>query len=143
MAPRRNWSAVAGILLGIGGVVTYFLLVFTHNPHLRRLLDTPLIHLGAVAVGIGLSLIGIRQARQRTHRGRVLAPILAALNLALTGLFVWFLFVHPAQMPEAARAPGVGTTAPDFALRDQSDNDSLEDGLQRKDAGGAVRRYRT
>lgn len=123
MAPRRNWSAVAGILLGTGGVVTYFLLVLTHNTHLRWLLDTPLVHLGAVAAGIGLSLIGIRQARQRTHRGRVLAPILAVLNVALAGVFVWFLFGHTADMPAAARAPAVGTTAPDFTLRDQSNTE--------------------
>lgn len=123
MHPRRNWSAIGGLLLGIVGIVTYFLLVLMHNPRLRWLLDTPLLHLGAVAVGVGLSLIGVRQALQRTHRGRLLAPILATLNVGLAGVFLWFLFVHTGHMPEAARAPSVGAVAPDFALRDQGNNE--------------------
>jgi hypothetical protein len=116
-------SAAAGALLGIGGVVTYFLLVLRHDPRLRGLLDAPILHLGAVGTGIGLSLIGMRQARQRTHGGRILAPVLAVLNVGFAGLFLWFLFVHTANLPEAARAPAVGTVAPDFALRDQADHE--------------------
>jgi hypothetical protein len=123
MAPHRNWSAVGGLLLCVAGVVSYFALVVTHNPRLRWLLDTPLLNLVAVAVGICLTFVGARQAARRTHRGRILAPISAALSVGVGSFFVWFLFVETAKMPEGARAPGVGMTAPDFALRDQSNNE--------------------
>jgi hypothetical protein len=121
MRRRRNVSAVAGALLGIGGVVTYFLLVLRHDPRLRGLLDAPILHLGVVGTGIGLSLLGIRQAR--AHGGRILAPVLAVLNVGVAALFLWFLFVHTARLPEAARAPAIGAVAPDFSLRDQADHE--------------------
>ena len=123
MRARCNWNAVGGLLLGIVGVVSYFSLVLLHNPRLRWLTDWPLLQLGAVALGIGLSLVGVGQAVQHTHRGRLLAPLLATLNVVLGGSFLWFLFVHTAHMPEAANAPALGAEAPDFTLRDQANHE--------------------
>lgn len=118
MPRQRNWSAFTGLLLGFGAIAAYFLLVLTHDPSLHRWLESPVANLIAVGAGLALSFLGVRQALRRTHSGRVLAPVLATLNLVLAGLFGWYLFVYSYQMPAAARAPAVGTAAPDFALRD-------------------------
>src|SRR5512139_942359 len=123
MKPPRNWYALAGLLLGIGGIVAYFLLILTHDPTLHRWLETPVINLIAITVGLVLSAIGAFRALSRTHGGRVLAPIAAALNVAFAGIFVWWLFAYWYQMPAAARAPAVGAVAPDFALLDHRGNE--------------------
>jgi hypothetical protein len=122
MSQRRNWSAVAGLVLGLAGIVAYFSLIQIQDAALHRFLDMPILNIAAFAVGLYLSLAGIRQARQGTHRGRVLAPVLAVLNFGLAGLFGWFLFVYTSRMPAAAHAPAVGAPAPDFALQDERGN---------------------
>jgi hypothetical protein len=119
---RRNWSAWGGFLLGLGGVVGYFALILTHNPTLHRWLELPVVNLAVVAAGVGLSLVAVRRAFQGTHGGRLLAPLLAALNVGLAGLFGWYLFSYSYRMPASARAPAVGAVAPDFALPDEHGN---------------------
>ena len=118
VASRRNWSALAGSVLGIGAVVAYFALVRTLDPGLHRRLEMPVLVLVALAAGLALSLLGVRQAWRRSHRGRLLAPISAGLNLAAAAFFTWYLFVGSYAVPPATRAPAVGAIAPDFALRD-------------------------
>src|SRR5262245_31433176 len=113
----RNWPAIGGFVLGVGGVVGYFALVMRHDSGLNWLLRTPVVNLALVAVGLFLSLVGVISAFQHTRGGRVLAPILGALNLALCGFWVWQLFVASYHLPSAAHAPAVGTAAPDFELR--------------------------
>ena len=120
---RRNWYAVAGLLLGIVGIVGYFLLILTYDPAWHRRLETPTINLLVIAAGLALSAVGVYRALSRTHGGRVLAPIAAALNAALAGVFVWWLFAFSYQLPQAAAAPAVGVVAPDFALRDHRGNE--------------------
>ena len=121
MTPRapRNWPAIGGFLLGLSGVVGYFALVLRHDPRLSWLLHTPVLNLAMVAAGLVLSLLGVIRAFQRTRRGSLLAPALAALNLGLAGFFCWQLFVASYRLPPAARAPAVGMAAPDFELKDE------------------------
>ncbi len=115
----RNWPAIGGFLCGLGGVVGYFALVLVHNPSLSRLIDTPVLSLALVAIGILLSAQGAIQAVQGTRRGKFSAPALAVLNVALSGLLGWHLFVGSYHLPPAMHAPAVGTVAPDFELNDE------------------------
>jgi hypothetical protein len=123
VSKRRNWNAFAGFLLGVAGIVVYFALVLTQDPALHRFLQTPLPNLAMIVLGLSLSIAGVRQALRGTHRGRVVAPVLALLNVGFAGLFGWYLFSYSYRMPAAARAPVVGSVAPDFALRDQRGNE--------------------
>jgi len=115
----RNWPAIAGVVFGLGGVLGYFALVLTHDPRLRGLIHTPVLNLALVVVGLLLSVLGAIQANQRTRGGRVSAPALALLNVALSGFLGWHLFVASYRLPPAAHAPAVGAVAPDFELRDE------------------------
>jgi len=117
MKPARNWDAIVGLLLGIGGVAVYFLLILSYDPTMHRWLEWPWINLLAVALGLVLSCVGVH--RRRARRGRVVAPVAAALNFAVAAAFTWWLCAYSYQIPVAARAPAVGAVAPDFALPNQ------------------------
>lgn len=97
----------------------YFTLVLIHNPRLRWLIHTPVLSLVLVAVGLALSLRGVAQAWRHERGGKFLAPVLALLNVALSGFLGWHLFVASYRLPPAMHAPAVGTVAPDFELNDQ------------------------
>ena len=120
MKPPRNWYAIIGLLLGVLGIVTYFSLILTYDPEIQRWLDRPILNLLVIGVGLVLSCVGAYRAMARVHRGVVLAPLAALVNIALAGVFVWWLFSYSYQLPPAAHAPTVGATAPDFALLDQT-----------------------
>ena len=119
MRAPRNRAAIVGFLLGLGGVVGYFTLVVIHNPRLSWLIHVPILNLVLVAVGLVLSLRGSAQAWRRERRGRFMAPILAVLNMALSGFLGRHLFVASYDVPPALHAPAVGAKAPDFELKDQ------------------------
>lgn len=122
MRRRRNGAAWLGLALGLIGVVGYFvwigLRVGPHDPFLR---NTAIVNLIIVGVGLGFSAVGIRRAlgRNATHRGRVLAPLLGALNLTFGVLFILMLY-RASVLPEAPNAPTVGQAAPAFTLADQT-----------------------
>ena len=122
MQRRRNAAAWIGLALGILGVVSYFAwIILRIGPRTQVLRDTAALNLALVGVGLGFSVIAIRHAFRRpaTHRGRVLAPLLGALNLGLAGLFVVMLFRF-STLPPTPGAPQVGQPAPDFTLADQT-----------------------
>ena len=110
MMQRRNWNAVAGLLLGLGAVLGYFTLITPLlGPRFPSLRDAPIVNLAVLAAALWLSWRGVRE-------GRWPARIAGATNLALAGLFVFYLFGISAMLPAAAGAPRVGQPAPDFAL---------------------------
>ncbi|MFN8643796.1 MAG: redoxin domain-containing protein [Candidatus Binatia bacterium] len=118
----RNHAAVLGLLLGLASFLGYALVVVpTLSPHWPVLRDRPVLNLLLVAAGLAFSIVGVWRAvgRRPTHRGRRLAPLLAGLNIAVAGTFLWLLYVHSAHLPPSSRAPAVGSMAPDFALTDQ------------------------
>ena len=118
----RNFASGLGLLLGLIGVVTYFAVVTPFlSPYWPALRDQPLLNLGLVGVALVVSALGVWRAvgRRPSHRGRVLAPLLGGLNLALAGFFVWYLADLSGQLPAAAGAPAVGAPAPAFSLTDQ------------------------
>jgi len=124
MQRRYNWAAWLGLGFGVLGVVGYFAwVILAIGPRVPTLRDTALVNLALVGLGLGCSLIAIRRAygRAASHRGRVLAPLLGALNLGLAGLFVLMLFPF-STLPAAPEAPQVGEAAPDFILTDHAGN---------------------
>ena len=56
------------------------------------------------------------------YRGKVLAPILGVLSLAVLGFFLFLTLSYARQLPEAVGAPKVGEKAPDFTLDDSEGN---------------------
>ena len=117
MLARRNWPAIGGFLLGLTGVVGYFALVVLHDPRLTWFIHKPVINLALVAAGLCLSALGVIRVLQG-RGGKILAPLLGVLNLALSGFLLSHLFVDSYRLPPAAHAPAVGTAAPDFELMD-------------------------
>jgi len=118
MKPPRNWYAIAGLVLGLAGIVAYFGLILGHDPAIHRWLERPVVNVLVVVAGLVLSSVGAYRALARAHRGVVLAPLAALLNFALAGFFSWWLFSYSYQMPPSTGAPAVGVEAPDFTLRD-------------------------
>ena len=121
MKQRRNWAPVVGLLAGVGAVFAYFAMVTRPDAALHRFLDVPVIHLAVLGAGLVLSCIGIARSAP-TWRSRGIAAALAVLNVAVAGAFAFFLFSASYAMPAAARAPAVGSVAPDFALPDERGN---------------------
>lgn len=120
MRARRNLLPIAGLALGLLAVVGYFALVMRRVAVVAHLIEWPVVNLAVLAAGLALSVAGIRRAYARSglYRGRLLAPLLAALNLALGAFFCFYLFVFSYQLPAAEGAPAVGAAAPDFSLAD-------------------------
>jgi hypothetical protein len=122
MRRRRNAAAWLGLALGLIGVVGYFVWISLRiGPRVPFLRDTAIVNLIILGAGLGFSVVGIRRAfgLNATHRGRVLAPLLGAINLTLGALFILMLF-RASVLPDAVNAPAVAQTAPDFTLSDQT-----------------------
>lgn len=118
----RNHAIGLGLLLGLIAVASYFAVVTPMlSPRWPALREQPIANLVVMALALVLSAVGIWRAagRRPSHRGRVLAPLLGGINLALAIFFVWYLNDFSGQLPAAAGAPAVGAPAPDFALTDQ------------------------
>jgi hypothetical protein len=119
--PRNHFIGI-GLVLGLVAILGYFAFVVpVLGPRWPDLRDTPLLNLGLLATALLVSGVAVwRAAGSRpTHRGRVLAPLLGGVNLALAIFFVWYLGDFSARLPEAVAAPAVGDRAPSFALTDQ------------------------
>ncbi|OFV87303.1 MAG: hypothetical protein A3J75_04795 [Acidobacteria bacterium RBG_16_68_9] len=118
---KRNCAIAGGFLLGLVAVLSYFLVVTPElGPRLPWLRDLPVLNLGLVALALWLSFVGVRRAfdQPSAYRGRWLSVLFGVLNLALAGLFVFYLFSFSSQLPVSARATQVGAAAPDFSLPD-------------------------
>src|SRR5262245_41171711 len=112
---RHLGLALAGLLLGISGVIGYFALVFRLGAALPSLRNSALLNWIGVALGLALSGLAVT----RTAAGRRTVPsVLLGLNVVVAGLFSFFLYGMLAVPP--ADGPAVGVPAPDFALSDQT-----------------------
>jgi hypothetical protein len=111
---RSTGLAIAGVVLGVGGVVGYFLAVFWLPawPGIRNDAAPSWLLVGA---GLVLTVWAVA----RTPRARRLFPgILLGVNVLVAGAFAFILYVVP--VVPAADGPAIGTAAPDFALADQT-----------------------
>jgi len=117
---RRDRAALLGLALGVGGVLAYFLVVFRFAAWMPEVRNRAVPNWILVACGLALSALGVLRARARParDRGRILAPVLAATNVAVAAAFAWILYGLPALPP--VPGPPLGAPAPDFTLTDQS-----------------------
>jgi hypothetical protein len=114
---RRGSLALAGLglVLGIAGVVGYFVLVIHFGAWLPGARNHALPSWLLIAVGLALSVLAVVRAR----RGRrLVSSLLLVLNFAAAGAFANLIYVK-FVVPEA-RGPAVGSRAADFALADQT-----------------------
>jgi hypothetical protein len=122
-APERPASAarpaLAGLALGVLGVASYLLVVYRLGAWLPEVRNRALPNLALVAAGLALSGLGVARtlARRGSARGRLLAPVLAVVNLTLASAFLWLLYGLAALPPAAG--PTLAAPAPDFALADE------------------------
>ena len=118
-SPRRNWPAVTGLLLGLAGVVGYFLVVFFLAARLPAVRNWARPNWLLVGAGLTLSTVGVWRtvSRRGEFQYRLRAVGLAIANGALAGAFAWLLYGMSAVPP--ASGPAVGVPAPDFTMTDQ------------------------
>jgi len=122
MRQRPNWAAWLGLGLGVLGLVSYFVVLGSGmGGATSTLRDSALVHLALIGIGLGLSVVAMRRASgpHARYRGRRLAPLLAAVNVAIAALFILFLFPF-ATLPAVDSAVAVGRPAPDFTLLDET-----------------------
>jgi hypothetical protein len=112
----RNWNLRiwAGFAIVLLSLVSY-LPVFSLFPVTR---DFPWVNLLLFLAGIVLLALGLSRAfREPTvYRGKIAGSILAALSLAMIGLFCFGIFFASKDVPAADAALHVGQPAPDFTL---------------------------
>jgi hypothetical protein len=116
MTRKSNWLPWAGFGLSIIAFASYFLL-FYQFPVTR---DFPWVNLLLFAAAAVMLAIGLRRAFAAAtgYRGKISAPILAALGAGIFGFFVFAVFVSSRHLPPSLGAPKVGQKAPEFSLTD-------------------------
>jgi hypothetical protein len=113
---RRSWNWFVWIGFGVAWLaVLSYIPFFSRFPATR---DFPWANL-LLFVGAGCLLaIGLKRAfaQPEKYRGKISGPILAALTLAMFGLFCYGALFEVRHLPPAAAALRVGQQAPDFML---------------------------
>ena len=119
--PGRNWPALAGLAAGLGAVGLYGLAIYGLGAYIPSVRNDALPNWLLLAVGIGLSALGIRRAtgHRPVYAGRGIARLALGFNLVFAAALAWVLYSVTA-LP-ASQGPGIGTPAPAFALQDQRD----------------------
>ena len=92
-APKQ--AALLGLLLGLTGVLSYFLVAFRFAAWLPEVRNSALPNWALIAIGLALSAVGTRRAlaAPAAARRRWLGPSLAAVNVAVASGFAWLLYV--------------------------------------------------
>jgi drug/metabolite transporter (DMT)-like permease len=118
-----------------------YLPVFTLFPITR---DFPWVNLLLFVAGICLLALGLKRAfREPTlYRGKIAGSILAALSLAMLGLFCFGTFVASKNVPSSNSALRVGQTAPDFTLANAEDKPVALSDLLKQNRGVLLIFYR-
>lgn len=116
MKRRQNWFIWIGFAIALIAALSY-VPVFSRFPLTR---DVPWVNLAmfgvsGVALGIGLYRAFARSA---IYRGKISAPIVSLVSIALFSLFAYGIFVEARRIPSGASALRAGARAPDFTLND-------------------------
>jgi hypothetical protein len=113
---KRNLLPAAGFLVCLAAFLSYFLF-FYQFPVTR---DLPWVSWLLFALGLALCGVGVARAfgRERLYRGRILAPVLGLVSVAVLGFFLMGTVYLSRQLPVSANAPKVGEKVPDFTLAD-------------------------
>ena len=112
------WPVGLGVGVAFIGVTSYFL-YFAYMPNLR---DFPWVNLPLVLLGLGLTIIGFKNALHVSH-GRVaklVSGVLLLLTLGLAGLFCTYVFYLSYQLPDDDGVVSVGDPVPEFSLLNQA-----------------------
>lgn len=111
-APSRgfNFLALAGPLLAVVGLLSYFL-YFSMWPVFR---DFPWLNLLILAGAVGVSLMA--WPRARSGLGRAGAGAGLFVSVALLGLLCFYAFHLSYQLPDAGRVVDDGTRIPAITL---------------------------
>jgi len=135
---KANWLPWAGFLLSLVAAFSYPLF-FYRFPVTR---DVPWVSFLLFGLALVLLLVGLRRAfaRPPAYRGRISAPILTVLSVALLALFSYGVLVGSKNLPASASAPKVGQKAPDFTLPDTSGRQVSLAQLLTEPVGAAARR---
>ena len=104
--------AATGLMLGVLGIVTYFVVALRLAAWLPSVRNDAVPNWILVGSGLICSVLGVLRARRR-----LLPGVLLGLNVALAAGFVAILYVFSA-IPTAP-GPRIGAPAPAFALVDQ------------------------
>ncbi len=115
---KFNWLVLAGFLVCVIAFLSFFFF-FVRFPVTR---DFPWVNLLLFGLAAILLVIGLRRAftQAELYRGKIFGPILAALSVAVFGLFAFIIFVESKGLPTAHGAPQVGQKAPEFSLVDMN-----------------------
>jgi thiol:disulfide interchange protein len=112
VATTRNRAPLAGLLLAVVAVASYFTVVTPElGPRVPWLRDVPVLNFALLAVALWLAWRGVR-------RGRWPARLAGAGTVALTALFAFYVYGLSSWLPPAEGAPRVGQVAPAFTLTD-------------------------
>ena len=110
---RSPLLAVAGLVLGVGAVLGYFVVVLRFGAWLPRVRNDAIPIWIVVFFGLGISVLAVVRARRRA-----LPAALAGLNMLVAAAFAAMLYV--AWVVPPASGPLIGAPAPAFALADQN-----------------------
>jgi uncharacterized BrkB/YihY/UPF0761 family membrane protein len=115
---RFNWPIWASLLVSLIAFFSYFA-VFVWFPITR---DLPWANLLLFVIAAALLIVGVRRAfaSSRAHptRSKIVAGVVATINVAILGFFVFAIFIGGRQLPASRGAPQVGQQAPQFTLSD-------------------------
>lgn len=121
-AQRFNWPIWGALLLSLIAFLSYPVLL-VRFPVTR---DFPWVNLVLFAFVAILLFSGIRRAfapdRPRPRWSRIAGVVVAALTIAVFGLFIFSAFIGARYLPASQNAPHVGQKAPDFMLTDTKGN---------------------
>jgi hypothetical protein len=121
---KRNWAPLAGLLLALVAVGTYFTVVTTVvGPRFPWFRDHPLLNFALLAVALGLAWRGVR-------RGGWPARVAGLGTVALAGLFTFYVYGLSSWLPAADAAPRVGQPAPAFSRLDDQGRTVTLDSLR-------------
>ncbi len=119
---KRRWNIQIwlGFLIVLAAPVTY-VAIFIRYPVTR---DFPWATLLIFALGLALIARGLVRARREPalYRGRIAAPVIMTLGIAILAFFSYNIFIVTRQLPASKGAPQVGQKAPDFTLPDKDGN---------------------
>jgi hypothetical protein len=135
---KANWLPWVGLLLSVVAALSYPL-VFYRFPVTR---DVPWVSFLLFGLALAALAVGLKRAfaRQPAYRGKISAPILTVLSVALLALFSFGVLVGSKNLPASLGAPKVGQKAPDFTLPDASGRQVSLAQLLAEPVGAAARR---
>jgi hypothetical protein len=115
---KINWPVWLGLLVSVFALFSYPLL-FVRWPVTR---DFPWANIALFLLADVLVIVGMRRAfvRGRRRLSKIVALVVTAISALALGMFILVAFVGARWLPRSNGAPQVSQKAPDFTLKDTS-----------------------